>query len=61
MRMTVLGLLLVVAGLTTACNEPTCDDLDELQAQLDDTSPSDNEYYELSEKVNRARADCNAR
>ena len=61
MRTTVAALLLVAGGLVTACDGGSaCDDVDELEQQLADSSPNDTDYYEISEKLNRARAECNA-
>ena len=61
MRAWVAPVLLVGAALVSGCDgtSATCDDLDSLQQQLDDSSPTDNDYYDLREKLNVAQADCN--
>jgi hypothetical protein len=56
----VAALLLATSPLAVACgSDPTCDDVADLQAQLDDMSPDDTDYNTTVEKLQRAEADCN--
>ena len=62
MKLTGLAaLLLVVAPLAVGCGSgDSCEDVDSLIQQLDDTEPDDPEFNDLTEKLQRAEADCNA-
>jgi hypothetical protein len=62
MKLTGLAaLLLVVAPLAAGCSSgDSCADLDSLTEQLADTEPDDSDYNDLTEKLQRAEADCNA-
>jgi hypothetical protein len=62
MKLTGLAaLLLVVSPLVAGCGSgDSCEDVDSLTQQLDDTDPEDPEFNDLTQKLNRAQADCNA-
>ena len=62
MKLTGLAALLLVASpLVAACGSgDSCEDLDSLKEQRADTQPEDPEYNDLTEKIQRAEADCNA-
>lgn len=60
-RSILAGLVLVGGLLVTGCaSDPTCDDVDSLQAQLDDTDVDDPDYNTINSDLNLARADCNS-
>ena len=53
--------VLLAASVLSGCSESaTCDDVDDLTAQLDETSPEDPEYNDLVESLKLAQADCNS-
>ena len=53
--------VLLASVVLTGCSESaTCEDVDDLTAQLDETSPEDSEYNDLVESLKLAQADCNA-
>jgi hypothetical protein len=55
------SLLLVASPLVVACGSGDgCEDLDSLKEQRADTPPEDPEFNDLTEKIQRAEADCNA-
>lgn len=55
-----VALLLVASPLAAGCaTDPTCDDVDSLQHQLDGMSTDDPDYNTTVEKLGRAQADCN--
>jgi len=62
MKLTGLAaLLLVVSPLAVGCSSgDSCEDVDSLSQQLDDTEPDDPDYNDLNEKLQQAQADCNA-
>ena len=62
MRLTGLSALVLIASpLVVACGSgDSCADLDSLRAQRADTPPEDPDYNDLTEKIQRAEADCNA-
>jgi hypothetical protein len=52
---------LLTGSLLVGCSESaTCEDVDDLTAQLDETSPEDPEYNDIVENLKVAQADCNA-
>ena len=60
-RIAFVTLLLVgTSGVAGCSDEPTCDDVDELTAQLAETDPDDSEYNDLVNQLNQAAADCNS-
>ncbi len=61
MKLTGLAALLLVASpLAVACSsEASCDDVDALTEQLENTDTDDPDYNDLVERLNRAEADCN--
>jgi hypothetical protein len=63
MKLTGLAALLLVASpLVVGCGSgDSCDDVDSLTRQLAKTQPDDPEFNTLTEKLQRAEADCNAR
>ena len=55
------ALLLVVSPLAVGCcGGDSCEDVDSLSQQLDDTELDDPDYNDLNERLIRAQADCNA-
>jgi hypothetical protein len=55
------ALLLISSPLVVGCSSgDTCDDVDSLTEQLADTQPDDPEFNDLTEKLQRAEADCNS-
>jgi hypothetical protein len=62
MKLTALAALLLAASpLVVGCGSgDSCDDIDSLTEQLADTEPDDPEFNDLTEKLQRAEADCNA-
>ena len=48
---------LLVAGCSTSAS---CDDLEDLAAQLEETSPDDPEYNDIVGDLKQAEADCNS-
>jgi len=62
MKLTGLAALLLAASpLVVACSSgDSCEDVDSLTRQLDDTEPDDPDYNDLKERLNQAQADCNA-
>src|SRR4051794_16934430 len=55
------ALLLVASPLVVGCSDgQSCDDVDSLTEQLQDTQPDDPEFNDLTEKLQRAEADCNS-
>ena len=62
MKLTGLAALLLVASpLVAACGSgDSCADLESLKEQRADTEPDDPEFNDLTEKIQRAEADCNA-
>ena len=57
----VAAAVLVASAFLTGCSESaTCEDVDDLAAQLDETSPEDPEYNDIVESLKAAEADCNA-
>ena len=55
------ALLLAVSPLVVGCSSgDSCDDVDSLTRQLDDTDVDDPDYNDINEKLIRAQADCNA-
>ena len=61
MTRTILAALALVGGLTVAgCSDsPTCDDLDSIIEELDNTDIDDPDYNDLVDRAGRAAADCN--
>ena len=61
-RMKLLAaLLLAVSPLVVGCSSgDSCDDVDSLSRQLDDTDTDDPDYNDINERLLRAQADCNA-
>lgn len=57
---TVAAVLLALSVLAGCSESASCDDVDELTAQLDETSPEDPEYNDLVEELKLAQADCNS-
>ena len=51
--------LLALSALAGCSDSASCDDVEELTAQLDETSPEDPEYNDLVEELKLAQADCN--
>jgi predicted small secreted protein len=64
MRMKLTGLaalLLAASPLVVGCSTgDSCGDVDSLTQQLDDADPDDPDFNDLTEKLQRAEADCNA-
>ena len=62
MKLTGLAALLLIASpLVAGCSSgDSCDDVDSLTQQLEDTQPDDPEFNDLTEKLQRAEADCNS-
>lgn len=60
LRSTVAAVLLASFPMAGCSESPTCDDVADLSAQLDETSPEDPEYNDLVEDLKLAQADCNA-
>jgi hypothetical protein len=57
----IAALLLAASPLVMGCSaDPTCDDVEGLQAKLDGMNPDDPDYNSVNEDLNRAEADCNA-
>ena len=57
----VAAAVLLASSLLAGCSESaTCEDVDDLTAQLDETSPEDPEYNDLVESLKLAEADCNS-
>jgi major membrane immunogen (membrane-anchored lipoprotein) len=55
------AVLLLASSVLAGCSESaTCEDVDDLTAQLDETSPDDPGYNDLVEELNLAEADCNS-
>jgi hypothetical protein len=52
-----LGASLLVAGCGS---DPTCEDVDDLTAQLADMEPDDPDFNDVTNDLKRAEADCNA-
>lgn len=60
-RSIVAGLVLVGGLLVGGCgSEPTCDDVDSLEAQLDDMDLDDPDRNSVTNDLAQALADCNA-
>ena len=60
-RRSVVAAVLLASSALAGCSESvTCDDVEDLTAQLDETSPEDPEYNDLVEDLKLAQADCNA-
>ena len=62
MRLTGLSALVLIASpLVVACGSgDSCADLESLNEQRAETQPEDPEFNDLTEKIQRAEADCNA-
>jgi len=62
MKLTGLAaLLLAVSPLAVGCSSgDSCDDVESLSRQLDDTDIDDPDYNDINERLLRAQADCNA-
>ena len=59
-RSILVGLVLVGSLLATGCgSEPTCDDVDSLQSQLDGTDVDDPDHNSIANDLVQAEADCN--
>ena len=56
-----VALVLGASAAFTGCSgSPTCDDIDDLTAQLADMSPDDPDYNDVVEDLKLAEADCNS-
>jgi len=59
-RTILAGLALGGSLLAAGCgSEPTCDDVDSLQSQLDGTDFDDPDYNSIANDLVQAEADCN--
>lgn len=58
---TVLAALALVGGLVVGgCSDSsTCDDLESINAELENTEPDDPDYNDLVSRAKQAQADCN--
>ena len=57
----VAALLLVGSPLVVGCSaDPTCEDVERLERQLEETSPEDPDFNDIQSDLNRAEADCNS-
>jgi hypothetical protein len=55
------AMLLAASPMVAGCGEgESCGDVDSLTEQLADTEPDDPEFNDLTEKLQRAEADCNS-
>jgi len=61
MKLVAAAAVLLASSVLVGCSDSaTCDDVDDLAAQLDETSPEDPDYNDIVEKLKVAEADCNA-